>query len=237
MSPHRKSTSLTVVAVVLSLSACKDNITVSEPNESNPPNRPPLIRLWGPEYDTTSPIKAPLQLWVLATDPDGVEDIAAVMLRISKVSLVSLIVRPNDPTDQCIHVYYAPFDTINVLPYMNKMNFTVHNEALYRTEVGVYTAYLTYDLLSEGGISAHGDVFGQSVKQCIWSYTYNYSIEFFGLYPPALPAPRDVFVTYAEFSISGISITAYDQSGDSATVKFPDFRGIFTNGMEDQTPP
>jgi hypothetical protein len=173
---------------------------------------------------------------VLATDPDGADDIAAVVLKISSIRLVSLIVRPDDATLECARPFYVPMDTINVLPYLKKQLFSA-NQPLRRGDQGTYAAYLSYSLLTEGGISNHGDEFGQYVKPCRYGDDYLYLVERFGLYPPALPLPRDVYVTYAEFFISGISITAYDQSGTTATVTFPDFYAVYTNSVEDQTLP
>ncbi|MBI3004215.1 MAG: hypothetical protein HYY49_02220 [Ignavibacteriales bacterium] len=177
------------------------------------------------------------QPWVIAADPDGADDIVAVVLRISSISIVSLIVRPDDASQECSRPFYASMDTIDVLPYLKKRTFNILNQPLQRGYNGAYTAYLSYSSLSEGGISNHADVFGQFVKFCRWGYDYLYMVEQFGLYPPALSSPRDVYVTYAEFFISGISMTVYDQSGATATVTFPDFYGIFTNTTEDQTPP
>jgi hypothetical protein len=220
--------------ILASLSACSDKYTTVQVEE----NRPPKILLWGPEYDTAAHIKAPLpQPWVLATDPNGADDIAAVVLKVSSVTIVSLIVRPDDPGEECSRPFYAAMDTIDLFPYLRRQTFSIPNQPLQRGNDGVYTASLSYRLLTEGGIGNHGDAFGQFVKFCRWGYDYLYMIEQFGLYPPALSTPRDVYVTYAEFFVSGMSITVYDQSGVPATVGFPDFYGIFTNTTEDQTPP
>ena len=223
---------LALFCILLSISGCGDKETIIQPNE----NRPPKIILWGANYDSAAHSRAVAQLWALPTDPDGKDDIAAVVLKISNIRIISLIVRPDDSTEQCSRPFYAPMDTINIISYLKKQIFSV-NQPLIRGNDGTYTAYLSYWLLSEGGISAHGDEFGQFVKFCRWGYDYLYMIEQFGLYPPAISAPRDVYVTYAEFFISGISISAYDQSGATVTQTFPDFYAVFTNTTEDQTPP
>ncbi len=220
--------------IFLIILGCKDEITINQLQE----NRPPKILFSDANYESGTQVKTTLaQLSVLATDPDGADDLAAVVLRISSIGIVSLIVRPDDPSQECSRPFYAHMDTINVLPYLKKHSFSVDNLALARGTQGIYTAYLTYWLLSEGGISEHSDEFGQIVKPCRWGLDYLYMIEQFGLYPPALPAPRDVYVTYAEFFVSGISITAYDQSGATVTATFPDFYAVFTNTTEDQTSP
>ena len=222
------------VIVLISVSACTDNVTNVQTRGGN---TPPQILLSGPEYDAGAHIESPLpQPWVIAADPDSADDIVAVVLRISSISLVSLIVRPDDSTQECSRPFYAPMDTIDVLPYLKKQTFSVL-QPLPQSNDGAYHAYLSYSLLTDGGIANYGDAFGQFVKSCRWGNDYSYMIEHFGLYPPALPIPRDVYVTYAEFLISGITFTAYDRSGATATVTFPDFYGIFTNSTEDQTEP
>ena len=233
MLHQRLAFTLIVFGILVSLSGCDDNITITQTQE----NRPPKILLWGYDYETTEPISGPLNgPWVLPADPDGIDDIAAVILRFSSVTITSLIVRPDDASQVCRRPFYADMDTIDILPYLNKSIFSV-TDPLYRREDGVYKSYLIYSLLTEGGLGNHGNVFGKSVKSCYFGQNYQYMNEDFGLYPPALPSPRDVFVTYTEFIISGVSIIVYDQSGDTASVSFPDIRVIFSNATEDQTSP
>ena len=235
MLHHRSAIMFAGFGFLLSISACGDNITITQARQDN---RPPTILVQGADYEPGAHIRAPLpQLWVIATDPDGADDIAAVVLSISSISIVSLIVRPDDSSEVCRRPFYAPMDTINILPYLTKQVFSIPNLPLNRSGQSVYSSYLSYTLLTEGGISSHGVTFGQDVKTCRWGFDYLYMIEDFGLYPPALPTPRDVYLTYAEFSISGIRFTIYDQSGATASVTFPDFYAVFSNSMEDQTPP
>jgi hypothetical protein len=227
------------IAILLSISGCIDKTEII-PDDAieHPTNRPPKILLSGPVYDSSAHFKNLLpQPWVIVGDSDGPNDIATVVLNVSSIKLVSIIVRPDDSTQPCSTPFYAPMDTINVLPYLKKQTFSIPNQALQQGGNGVYTAYLSYSLLTEGGLVNDANVFGQVVKSCRSGYDYLYMIEHFGLYPPALPSARDVYVTYVEFLISGISITVYDQSGASATVTFPDFYGVFSNSTEDQIPP
>jgi hypothetical protein len=219
--------------VAASLGACGDDGTVLQV----PENRPPSIILAGPDYDTANPVRAPLpSLWVVATDQDGAEDIAAVMLRVSHVTLNSVIVRPDDSAQECRQPYYADGDTINILPYLEKTTFHVEHP-IARSDGGTYTISPSYRLLTEGGLVSHSSVLGQWVKACRWGRDYLYMLEDFGIHPPALSRPRDAYVTYADVSLRGITVTVYDQSGASATQTFPDFRGIFTNSLEEATLP
>lgn len=228
------SYSIMVLVMMISLNGCSDEVTINQISE----NRPPQILLSGPEYDVTEPIEGPLPgLWVIAGDEDGAEDIAAVVLRISSIKLTNLIVRPDDASEECRRPFYADMDTINIMPFLIKNTFTVSALPLSRGTAGTYSAYLTYYLLTEGGIEQYSNYFGENVKSCRWARDYLYMIENFGLYPPALSQPRDVYVTYAEFLIGGISITVYDQAGETATETFPDFRGYFTNFLEEETLP
>lgn len=231
---QRSIITLALFSILILNSGCKDETIINQYHE----NRPPKILLSGANYDSGAYVKSDeAQLWVLPTDPDGADDIAAVVLKISSISIVSLIVRPDDPTQECSRPYYVPMDTINVMPYLKKQTFGIDNLALGRANQGTYTSYLTYWILTEGGIGKHGDVFGQFVKPCRFGTDYLYMIEQFGLYPPALPSPRDVYVTHVELFVSGISITAYDQSGATAEVSFPNFYAVFSNSTEDQTAP
>jgi hypothetical protein len=225
---------LAAFVVLISATGCDDdNITITKPG-----NRPPQILLSGPEYDDSEPLEAPLPMpWVVVADADGEADIAAVVLRISNARLVSVIVRPDDFQEECRKPFYADMDTIDIGHFLEKTEFRVSDQLLWKGTNGAYQAYLGYNVLTENGLGAHGNVFGPSVKDCRWGLDYLYMIEEFGLYPPALSAPRDVYVTYAEFVVSGISITAYDQSGASVTESFPDFRGYFTNDLEERTLP
>jgi hypothetical protein len=233
---RRSAVSVIAVGLLVAvlLASCNDDVTVVQV----PKNRPPQILLTGPEYETANPIKAPLpSLWVLAADPDGQADIAAVVLRISDITLNSVIVRPDDPGDECRRPFYADGDTVDITPYLRRTTFRVDDRVLWRGSEGTYGISLTYPLLTEGGLAKQGSVFGDHLKSCRWGYDYLYMVEEFGLYPPAISPPRDVYVTYADFSISGISVTVYDQSGATATKDFPDFRGFFTNSLEDYTLP
>jgi hypothetical protein len=226
------------IVTLTGLVGCKEKTTSITDDNGQTGNHPPNIILRGPVYDSLAHFKDPLpQPWVIVGDSDGQNDIAAVVLNISKIDIVSLIVRPDDSTQECSTPFYAPMDTINVLPYLRKRSFSILNYSLQKGNNSVYTSYLTYNFLTDGGIVNDGDVFGQVVKPCRSGTDYLYMEEHFGLYPPALSSPRDVYVTYAEFLISGISITVYDQSGASASVTFPDFYGIFSNSKEDQTLP
>jgi len=239
MKDHITLISRIGIAILLSLSGCSDKITnVISTEGTHQTNRPPKILLWGPVYDSLAHFKDPLpQPWVIVGDSDGAADIAAVVLNISSIKIVSLIVRPDDSTLAYSFPYYAPYDTINVFPFLRTRTFSVPNLILGQISSDYYAAYLSYSILSGGGIVNDGAVFGPVVKSTRSGYDYLYMVEHFGLYPPALSSPRDVYVTYAEFLVSGISITVYDESGATATVKFPDFYGTFSNFTEDQTPP
>lgn len=224
-------------AIIIIMSGCMET-TTNIFDDENRNNRPPQILLSGPTYDSLSHFKteAP-QLWVIAGDVDGSDDIAAVVLNISKVKIISLIVRPDDSTNECSVPFYADMDTIDITPFLNKSTFNIMNHGIGRSANGVYTAYLYYAILTEGGIEKHGDVFGENVKSCHSGYSNRTMLEQLGLYPPALSMARDVYVTYAQFLVSGISISVHDQSGASASVNFPDFYITFSNTKEDQTLP
>ncbi|MEQ8359620.1 MAG: hypothetical protein RH860_09050 [Cytophagales bacterium] len=216
------------------LYSCKDDDDTAPLEE----NAVPQILISGPEYDTINPIEAPIEeLWVIATDADGAEDIAAVILNISEINLEELIVRPDDSTEICRLPYYSDNDTINIFPYLNKTSFSIVNQPLIRTISNRYYFQLYYQVLCDGGFLKQHNSFGDWVKSCTNSDTYKYSIEQFGLYPPLIDDARDVFVTYAKFSVKGIRIDVFDHSGSSSSKNFPDLSCYFSNSMEDQTLP
>lgn len=216
------------------LYSCKDDDDTAPLEE----NAVPQILISGPEYDTINPIAAPLQsLWVIATDADGPEDIAAVILNISEIKMEALIVRPDDSTEICRLPYYSDNDTINLLPYLNKTSFSIVNQPLSRSFDNSHYAYLNFHIFSDGGLIKQHNSFGDWVKDCTNSDTYKYSIEQFGLYPPLIEAAQDVYVTYAKFRVKGIRIDVFDHSGASSSKSFPDFTCYFSNSMEDQTLP
>ncbi len=222
--------------IILSfLLGCEDKITVNVPPPSVE-NSPPKILLSGPEFDPGNPVQAPLpRIWVLASDPDGADDIAAVFFHIKSITLNSLIVRPDSATEECRIIHYADMDTINIMPLLESMVFT--NDISLSKFNGVYYHYIDYYNLTPGGISAQSSTFGQQVKECSYGTDYNLYLERFGLYPPALPAARDVHVTRADFSLTDISITVYDQSGATDTAVFPDLEVFFTNSLEEEILP
>jgi hypothetical protein len=200
-------------------------------------NSPPTILLSGPEITPGERIRGPVSpLWIIPGDRDGADDIAVVRLEIESAVLTSLIVRPDSVSEPCRLVHYADMDTIDVMPLLSTTTF--HSEFIVtRGSNGVYGRGLGYTDLIRGGLVDYAEEFGPRVKNCWSGSDHNLYFETFGLYPPAIPAARDVHVTYAEFSLSGVTFTVHDQSGASATVTFPDFTVYLTNGLEEATLP
>lgn len=231
------STFLIIGVVIIIIAGCREGIINNLPGENNQ-NNPPQILLINDEYETADTIEGPLPyLWVVATDKDGSDDIAAVVLEISSVKLIDIIVRPTDPSEECMRPYYADMDTINIIPYMEKSKFRITKQLLQPYSDGVYSTSISYLLLTEGGVEKHSSFFGEHIKSCRWGQDYLYMFESFGFYPPA-PAPaQDVYVTYIKLLISGMKITVYDQSGETATKTIADFICYFTNSLEEQTLP
>lgn len=57
------------------------------------------------------------------------------------------------------------------------------------------------------------------------------------VYPPAIAAPRVIFITYVDIEYTGISATVYDSGGLSATTTFPNLRLIYTGDEERRVAP
>ena len=200
-------------------------------------NSPPVILSSTPDFDDGERFEggAP-DLWIVPSDPDGADDIAAVFFHIDTVTLNSLIVRPDSAPEPCRRVNYSDMDTINVWPLLNSTAFEM-NTPLSRLGSGAYAVYLDYFDLTDGGLVGWADEFGPQVKGCGSGLDYNLFFEAFGLYPPALPAPRDVHVTYADFTLRGVTFTVYDHAGATATRTYPDLSVYFTNPTEEATLP
>jgi len=229
-----KLAALTAAVVVFSVGGCDNSNTVTGPEEEA--NSPPTIILSGPEYDPGQRIPGPSpMLWVVAGDPDGAVDIATVFLHVDTVTLNESIVRPDSIPEPCRWVNFSDNDTINVMPLLTTTTFKV--ERPLSVSLGVYGRTLSYADLIPGGLRSYAPEFGGWVKDCWSGSDYRLFFETFGLYPPALPAARDVHVTYVDLSLKGIRITVYDQSGASATQTFPDFDVFFTTGLEEATLP
>jgi hypothetical protein len=227
---------MTALFLLLSLLGCEDKITVNLPSETTE-NSPPIIHMSGPEFDPNTPILGPIRkLWVVASDPDGEDDIAAVIFSIETIVLNSLIVRPDDAAEACRIVHYADMDTINIIPLLTTGTFTMHIP-LYGSRGFYHTYYLDYHELTPNGLRSQSNVFGSRVKDRSCGGDYDLYLDQFGLYPPALPAARDVYVTRADFLLKNMAITVYDHSGATATAAFPDLEVYFTNHLEEQTLP
>jgi len=227
-----------IIGVIIFIAAgCREE-TINNLTGENNQNNPPQILLINDEYETADTLEGPLpSLWVVAADKDGSDDIAAVVLEISSVKLMDIIVRPTDPSEECLRPYYADIDTINIIPFMEKTKFTITKQLLQLNSEGVYSTSISYLLLTGGGVGKHSSFFGEHIKSCRWGQDYLYMLESFGFYPPEPAQPKDVYVTYIKLLISGIKITVYDQSGETATKTIPDFICYFTNSLEEQTLP
>jgi hypothetical protein len=226
---------MTGLFILLSMIGCEDEIIVNVPPQTEE-NSPPVILLSGPEFDPSEPIQGPLEkIWVLASDPDGADDIAAVIFRIDTITLNSMIIRPDSATEECRRIHYADNDTINIMPFLETTVFTIEI-SLYRQN-SLHSFYATYPAFFPNQMSALSPYFGRTVKDCSYGGDYNLYLDRFGMYPPAIAVARDVHVTRIDLSLHDISITVYDQSGATATVEYPDLEVFFTNATEEATLP
>ena len=227
-----------VLAIGFIIGGCDDeNITVvTVPTE----NRPPRIIAQGPDFPAGGVdvefVHGGPDLYVLVADPDGLDDISAVFLNVGSVTVHRVIARP-DSGDSCAEPSYAANDTFNIgtlIPstFPGLVNFPMGLQA-----GGIYTTpnfcLLSFDCPAAPRIDRANASFGRSVRGCA---TGSF-ILWFGVYPPAVPSPSDIFITYLDVEYTGITATVYDAAGLSAATSFPNLRLIHATEEERRVAP
>ncbi len=223
---------------------CSDRVnvtSVAKPTE----NRPPLIIKKGPAYPS-GPIDAGTsgqKLYVLAGDPDGLDDIAAVLLDVGSVVLHRAIARPGASLGFCEGPSYAPLDTFDVMPIIATTYPGISDCPLEPSGGGYYSIESFGFAPALGGSSPAcpvlphlengSEFFGATLGGLC------YPLPFFavGVYPPAVATPRNIFITYADIEYKGIRVTVYDAAGSTATATFPDLRLVYQTLEERQATP
>ncbi len=230
---------------------CEDNITVEVPPQQGV-NKPPKFIMQGPEYPSGKIefVGSEYQIreagptfFVLVVDENGLDDIAAVFLNVDSILVQRVIARPDSSRTTCAAPSYADLDTFDVMPYIPISSLPgIINRPMSRQSTGFYAfggfafGALTYNNFRSQGLWAWdpSGVIGPPVKCCTCGPV---SLEHFGVYPPAVPSPEDILITYVEFEFRGISITAYDAGALSATTTFPDLRLIYAMTEEQNAAP
>lgn len=231
--PFRRTRRWELIGFTLLLcvsTACdkKDKIVVQNviPAEAN---QVPVIVAMGPQmpangFVQTEDFPTGINLWVLAGDPDGLDDISLVAMDVDSIRLVRYIVRPDTSSTGCIRYGYAPGDTIamNAILSVPARFPGVKFLPLRRVQGGLFDipavgiTYLAPNIIDtspvlerwNGGCGgSDGAVYGP-----------------FYVLPPAVPVKRAAAISYVQMEYYGVKVTVYDTAGASTSASYPTLR-------------
>jgi hypothetical protein len=233
---------LALVAALSCLSAsCSDKAQIVRVVEEDV-NLPPTIVALGPTWPST-PIDLNVQAapapYVIVGDPNGLGDIALAVFTVDAAILRRIVVRPDsvlqDPN--CAAVTWSDsIDITSLLP--PTLNAGVDNCAMFRngslfTFTGFGGTYYYYDPCRAFPLfTTASPHFGVPTRSC-----GPQTLSRFGVYPPAVPAPVDVNVTFVDVEYQGLHVTVYDGAGHTATATFPPLRLVYRAYGEKPSPP
>jgi len=236
----RRRPALALVAALSCLSAsCSEKAEIVRVEPAS--NLPPTIVALGPTWPST-PIDLNVQAapmpYVIVGDPNGLEDIALAVFTVDAAVLRRVVVRPDsvlaDP--YCTAVTWSDsIDITSLLPASLKTG--VENCLMFRngssfTFMG-FGGYYYYDgCRAFPMIATASPYFGVPTRLC-----GPQTLSRFGVYPPAIPAPVDVNVTFVDVEFQGLHVTVYDGAGHTATATFPPLRLIHRAYGEKPSPP
>jgi hypothetical protein len=222
------------VVLVSVLASCGDNVKVT--NVLPVINEPPRILAQGPSYPSTMidiRTVGDARLFVVVADPNGLEDISAVLFSVDTAIVTNVTTRPDSLVAGTPTCAYRSADTVDISSlYPSVFSHTMENEPMSGAG-GVYSMYpFTAPLDGEffGGPSAFPRIdlanasFGVPLARC---HQVGISLLRFGAYPPAVPVAIEVSVTRAAVEYRGIHATVYDAAGASASTSFPPLRLLY----------
>jgi hypothetical protein len=205
-------------------------------------NEPPTIVAQGPTWPAT-PIDLNVQAaprpYVIVGDPNGLGDIALAVFTVDAAVLRRIVVRPDSvlPDPYCNLVTWS--DSINITSLLPATLSTgVENCLMFRngssfTYTGFPYGYYFETCGAFPVFATASPYFGLPTKQCNGAF----ALSRFGVYPPAIPAPVDVNVTFVDIEYQGLRATVYDGAGQTATATFPPLRLIYRAYGEKSSPP
>ena len=157
----------------------------------------------------------------------------AVFFDVETIRIHDVIFRPDAGVPTCASVLYEDGNVIDPSPYL----------AVPTDVVGIRDSLMSRNVESDG-VYIHPPLRAPSLAELFDTLGIPSGCNFGGGYrewlfllPPAVPTPTDAFVTHLDVEFVGITATAYDKAGESATATFPDLRIVFTTGEEVATLP
>ena len=246
MLAARMPTSWKHPALVLATALSCLSASCSEKNEvlrvELVPNGPPTIVAQGPTW-SAAPIDLNVQAapkpYVIVGDPNGLGDIALAVFTVDAAVIRRIVVRPDSvlPDPYCSSVTWS--DSINITNLLpTTLGTGAENCLMFRSGSSFTFLGFNYGFYYESCVAfpqfaAASQYFGVPTRQCGPSGM----LSRFGVYPPAIPAPVDVNVTFVDVEYQGLRVTVYDGAGQTATTTFPPLRLVYRAYGEKPSPP
>ena len=227
-----------VTALSLSSASCSEKAEIVRVEPAA--NLPPAIVALGPTWPST-PIDLSVQAapmpYVIVGDPNGLDDIALAVFTVDAAVLRRIVVRPDSvlPEPYCTAVTWSDsIDITGLLPAT--LNAGVENCLMSRngssfTFTGFAGYYYDACRAFPTFVTA-SPYFGVPTRPC-----GPQTLSRFGVYPPAIPAPVDVNVTFVDVEYRGLRVTVYDGAGHAATATYPPLRLVYRAYGEKPSPP
>ncbi len=209
------------------------------------PNEPPIIIDFGPDWGS-EPIENIngyygfkwIDPWVIVGDPNGLDDIMAVMISVDSVVVQNAVARrdTSGPGFYCARISFEDSDTLNINSLIVGSYSGAEDLQMRHGEGGRFEGCCieTGSMFSLHGpcfpdLMEGSDSLGLPPKPCAYG---DYSVEVLGIYPQGADSTISAVITNLQVEYRGISVIVYDAVGQSATVSIPDLTMIYTSEEE-----
>jgi len=176
---------------------------------------------------------------VVAGDPDGLDDIAAVVIECDSAVVYRIIARPSAVgSSGCLTSVYAANDTVPITALIPRALPGFARVPMDRVEGGLYRAAPICSSSVRCPCTPCLQAANPSLGPIQWSSCiFANSVDFLAILPPAVPSPVNVFITYLDVEFRGIRATVYDAAGETAARRFANVRMIYTTPEERSVAP
>lgn len=222
---HRRIVPLVATCMLVWL-GCRDTTIVANQPVAN---RPPSI-LYADAL--SADIFGPPRFELIAGDPDGLDDIAAVFLDVDSIEVLRVIARPSTVhTSGCLTSVYAPNDTIPITAFVPRRSRGLGRVVMEHVNGGLFRAAPICS--SSVHCSCGPCLRTPPLGHIAWSgCLFANSVDYLTISPPAVSSPVNVFVTYLDVEYQGVRATVYDVSGEFTSRTLPDIRVVYTTPEE-----